>query len=92
MPGRPADRLTSPTGPKAADSVQRIRPTTARRAKALSRRADSRFRIRRFTARLASSGDIPSWAVASACHTLRLRITFHTAAIGMVRRSASLLP
>ncbi len=49
-------KLRSQPGRKAADSETRIRPTTARHAEAVSRRADSRFRIRRFTARLARIG------------------------------------
>jgi|GEM_PF-6354251 len=40
-------------GRKAADSEQRIRPTTTHHAQTSGRRADSLFRIRRFSARLA---------------------------------------
>ncbi len=41
-------------GHKAADSEPRIRPTTECFRPASGRRADSRFRIRRFMARLAN--------------------------------------
>jgi len=51
---RVTQKVSQP-GRKAADSEQRIRPTTPRHAGPSGRRADSLFRIRRFTARLAKS-------------------------------------